>query len=291
MQSNNIQTYDYGNNQEVPRTLINPHNRASSFSSLDSAGPESSYTTTISAPYIMGDFELNDICPFSPHEIFSPIERNKQQQHQQTIDQNNCFSFAIPISDHDVECAPQPFIFNSVQLSQRPSEVSSSQPLLEPRSCDYEPDAKRIKLERSNKVNPDLENFSCTYNGCSLRFETQTKLQRHKRESHRNPSAAALAASALGGGVLVVHRNSQSGPHKCERLNPSTGKPCNTVFSRPYDLTRHEDTIHNTRKQRVICPVCEEDKCFSRNDALTRHMRVCHPDHIDTSRRRRAPSS
>jgi len=45
---------------------------------------------------------------------------------------------------------------------------------------------------------------------------------------------------------------------QCERINPSTGKPCNTIFSRPYDLTRHEDTIHNARKQKVHCPLCTE---------------------------------
>ncbi|KAF2207280.1 hypothetical protein CERZMDRAFT_51545 [Cercospora zeae-maydis SCOH1-5] len=78
--------------------------------------------------------------------------------------------------------------------------------------------------------------------------------------------------------AALLARNSQAGPHKCTRINPSTGKPCNTIFSRPYDLTRHEDTIHNNRKQKVRCPMCREEKTFSRNDALTRHMRVVHPE-------------
>jgi uncharacterized Zn-finger protein len=78
--------------------------------------------------------------------------------------------------------------------------------------------------------------------------------------------------------AAILARNSQAGPHKCTRINPSTNKPCNTIFSRPYDLTRHEDTIHNNRKQKVRCPMCREEKTFSRNDALTRHMRVVHPD-------------
>lgn len=45
-----------------------------------------------------------------------------------------------------------------------------------------------------------------------------------------------------------------------------------TNISQPYDLTRHEDTIHNARKQKVRCQYCTEDKSFSRSDALTRHM-------------------
>lgn len=115
--------------------------------------------------------------------------------------------------------------------------------------------------------------YTCTYHGCSLRFESPSKLQRHKREAHRQTTP---------GGHLITRdtslRNSQAGPHKCERINPSTGKPCNSIFSRPYDLTRHEDTIHNARKQKVRCHLCTEEKTFSRNDALTRHMRVVHPE-------------
>lgn len=114
--------------------------------------------------------------------------------------------------------------------------------------------------------------YTCTYHGCTLRFETPALLQKHKREGHRQTQA--LSGSRPTGSVL----GSQAGPHRCNRINPSTGKQCNTVFSRPYDLTRHEDTIHNARKQKVRCNLCTEEKTFSRADALTRHYRVCHPD-------------
>ncbi|KAH7389375.1 hypothetical protein DE146DRAFT_161238 [Phaeosphaeria sp. MPI-PUGE-AT-0046c] len=119
----------------------------------------------------------------------------------------------------------------------------------------------------------DSGTYSCTYHGCSQRFETPQKLQKHKREGHRSANLGTAMTSAA-----ILERNSQAGPHKCERINPTTGKPCSTVFSRPYDLTRHEDTIHNVRKQKVRCALCVEEKTFSRNDALTRHMRVVHPE-------------
>ncbi|GFG13897.1 zinc finger protein rsv2, partial [Aspergillus udagawae] len=126
---------------------------------------------------------------------------------------------------------------------------------------------------RPDNTSTDGGTYTCTYHGCTQRFETPAKLQKHKREAHRQTTP---------GGHLVSRdhsaRNSQAGPHKCERINPSTGKPCNSVFSRPYDLTRHEDTIHNARKQKVRCHLCTEEKTFSRNDALTRHMRVVHPE-------------
>jgi hypothetical protein len=127
-------------------------------------------------------------------------------------------------------------------------------------------------LHKPTSSAADSGTYSCTYHGCSQRFETPQKLQKHKREGHRNANLGTTMTSAA-----ILERNSQAGPHKCERINPTTGKPCNTVFSRPYDLTRHEDTIHNGRKQKVRCALCVEEKTFSRNDALTRHMvRVHH---------------
>jgi len=139
--------------------------------------------------------------------------------------------------------------------------------------------------------------YTCTSPGCAQRFDSSTKLQKHKHEAHsplhqqqvsRDSSAQldgsdspASSPDPTGSGLTssaLLARNSQAGPHKCNRINPSTGKPCATIFSRPYDLTRHEDTIHNRGKQKVRCQYCREEKTFSRNDALTRHMRVVHPE-------------
>jgi hypothetical protein len=120
--------------------------------------------------------------------------------------------------------------------------------------------------------------YSCTYRGCTQRFVNPQKLQKHKRDVHRGtPNITPGVGSGMSTAELM-ERNSQTGPHKCERTNPTTGQSCNAIFTRPYDLTRHEDTIHNIRKQKVRCALCEEEKTFSRSDALTRHMRVVHPD-------------
>lgn len=134
-------------------------------------------------------------------------------------------------------------------------------------------------MQKPVGASADGGTYTCTYHGCTLRFETPALLQKHKREGHRQSQGAggrraAEQASATGEPIP----DTQAGPHRCDRINPSTGKPCNTVFSRPYDLTRHEDTIHNARKQKVRCDLCTEEKTFSRADALTRHYRVCHPD-------------
>jgi len=138
------------------------------------------------------------------------------------------------------------------------------------------------EIAKPASTTADTGTYTCTYHGCTERFESPAKLQKHKREGHRSVAAGAsqspTRASPSGITSAALLRNSQAGPHKCERINPSTGKPCNTVFSRPYDLTRHEDTIHNGQKKKVRCNLCTDDKSFSRSDALTRHMRVVHPD-------------
>ena len=116
--------------------------------------------------------------------------------------------------------------------------------------------------------------YTCTAPGCPQRFATTQKLQKHRREHHRQPphmgSTGMGMTSTLHGAISSRHL----GPHKCTRINPTTGKPCNTIFSRPYDLTRHEDTIHNTTREKVRCEICNDEKTFSRQDALTRHKKV-----------------
>lgn len=69
------------------------------------------------------------------------------------------------------------------------------------------------------------------------------------------------------------------GPHRCDWIIPATGQICGTVFSRPYDLVRHQDTIHRAKKLEFKCEICIAagvNKIFSRNDALVRHMRHVH---------------
>jgi len=145
-----------------------------------------------------------------------------------------------------------------------------------------DPSATYIKEEMGNPIPRPLDTsantgtYTCTYSGCGQRFTTSTKLQKHRREAHRK---SAPSGNSVSTAAAIASRNAQPGPHRCMRVNPSTGKPCNTIFSRPYDLTRHEDTIHNIAKAKVRCEICDDDKFFSRSDALVRHRRVKHGIH------------
>ena len=194
-----------------------------------------------------------------------------------SLPQSSNFNFATPSvqlplsSTSQYRSAPNNMPSAVDQTPEFPAHLTS----MESSASEAEPANSQSSdryMHKPTSSGADHGTYSCTYHGCSQRFETPQKLQKHKREGHRNANPAAAMTSAA-----ILERNSQAGPHKCERINPTTGKPCNTVFSRPYDLTRHEDTIHNARKQKVRCALCVEEKTFSRNDALTRHMvRVHH---------------
>jgi len=156
------------------------------------------------------------------------------------------------------------------------SLAAASLPLNDAQSAYLKDEMSGNPIARPSDTSANTGTYTCTYSGCGQRFMTSTKLQKHRREAHRKsvPSGNSVSTAAA-----IACRNAQPGPHRCMRVNPSTGKPCNTVFSRPYDLTRHEDTIHNTAKAKVRCEICDDDKFFSRSDALVRHRRVKHGIH------------
>ncbi|KAL2149556.1 hypothetical protein VTH82DRAFT_8207 [Thermothelomyces myriococcoides] len=176
--------------------------------------------------------------------------------------------------------APQQFPYHHLPQHRPQSAVPSvsNTPAVTTRFGSTDTGATESAPQRPADTGADGGTYTCTYHGCTLRFETPALLQKHKREGHRQAHGLGGARRGEAVGMTSSLLNTQAGPHRCDRINPSTGKPCNTVFSRPYDLTRHEHTIHNARKQKVRCNLCTDDKTFSRADALTRHYRVCHPD-------------
>ncbi|KAI0137546.1 hypothetical protein BJ170DRAFT_699495 [Xylariales sp. AK1849] len=223
-------------------------------------------------PQETNNFNLNQLNQVVP-------QHQQNQNFQPSTPLQNAFNFSMPSS---IQVPQQyPFVARSGQQQQPTPSISTFSRVS---SADTNgSDGSDVSVQRPARTNADGGTYTCTYHGCTLRFETPALLQKHKREGHRQANALSnartpVAAAAASPGVSDDLLGSQAGPHRCDRVNPSTGKPCSTVFSRPYDLTRHEDTIHNARKQKVRCNLCTEEKTFSRADALTRHYRVCHPD-------------
>lgn len=233
--------------------------------------------------------ELDDTTSQQSYGSMATSRRESTSNYSTTSQAQVGFNFTPPSVPGSVRQIPQQYPFVP-QTHREPSGLSEGFSAIltsmDSSSSEYAPDSSS-EVKRPASTTADTGTYTCTYHGCTLRFDTPAKLQRHKREGHRNSASVTASGVDDGGMTSAAQRNSQAGPHKCERINPSTGKPCNTIFSRPYDLTRHEDTIHNARKQKVHCPLCTEEKTFSRNDALTRHLRVVHPEHVEMNKSRR----
>lgn len=141
--------------------------------------------------------------------------------------------------------------------------------------------------QRPDSISANGGIYTCTYHGCTLRFATLELLQKPKREGHRKAHGLNRPRRPAATGMTSSLLNTQAGSPRCDQLNPSTGEPCNAVFSRPYDLTRHEDTIHNPNKQNLRCNLCTNDKTYSKADGLTRHCKKCYPNVEFPGKRRR----
>ncbi|KAI1858692.1 uncharacterized protein JN550_012524 [Neoarthrinium moseri] len=229
-------------------------------------------------------FPPQETATFGMNQMSKAMPQQQQQQHHQPAAQNfqttrtplqTAFDFSMPTG---IQMPQQyPFVARPRQQQVTPSVSTFS------RMSSAETNGSTgsdVSVQRPARTNADGGTYTCTYHGCTQRFETPQLLQKHKREGHRQANTLTTARTPVTPNPAMPETllGSQAGPHRCDRINPSTGKPCNTVFSRPYDLTRHEDTIHNARKKKVRCNMCTEEKTFSRADALTRHYRVCHPD-------------
>ena len=214
---------------------------------------------------------------FAPPAVSSYAQMQPQQYFPQHPRSNSNARKSDPVPDFPATLASMESSVSEAPSSQ-PQVTDVKQPMIKIERPNSELRQSSESPQRPENTSSDAGTYTCTYHGCKLRFESPAKLQKHKREGHRQTSPKDTSPSAGMTSSSLGLRNSQAGPHKCERINPSTGKPCNTIFSRPYDLTRHEDTIHNARKEKVRCHLCTEEKTFSRNDALTRHMRVVHPE-------------
>lgn len=104
-----------------------------------------------------------------------------------------------------------------------------------------------------------------------------------------NNSKDSISLSSSGEtyeAMTAAEITAQNPEHHCDLVNPATGVPCNKQFSRPYDLVRHQETIHASKKKVFRCVICEgrldggpgngKQKTFSRGDALSRHIKVKH---------------
>jgi 26S proteasome regulatory subunit N4 len=143
----------------------------------------------------------------------------------QATPQQSTFNFVSPSVPGSVRQIPQqyPFVPQSRRQPSSLSNVTEDFPAsltsMESGSSDYVPDASDNK--KPSGAAADTGTYTCTYHGCTLRFETPAKLQRHKREGHRH-SASVIVGGGEGGMTSAALRNTQNGPHKVSTQSHSS---------------------------------------------------------------------
>jgi hypothetical protein len=135
----------------------------------------------------------------------------------QATQQQGNFSFAPLAIAGSIRQLPQqyPFVPQSRRQPSNLPSVTNDFPAalasMESSNSEYAPGI--LEGKKPLQSSADTGTYTCTYHGCALRFDTPAKLQRHKREGHRN-SASANNGGDGRGMTSTGQRNSQAGPHK-----------------------------------------------------------------------------
>ncbi|GMM38853.1 stress-regulated transcription factor [Saccharomycopsis crataegensis] len=164
---------------------------------------------------------------------------------------------------------------------------------------------QEVKKFRKNTLKPislnTLNNTSGKLKTVSTKNNPIQKIKHRHSQSISNMEVGDInkALNASSNSTLVISPNCADSDenNQCMLINPSTNSPCLKKFSRPYDLIRHQETIHASKKKIFRCMICENNykkslddaqangetdkplhspKTFSRGDALSRHIRVKH---------------
>ena len=206
--------------------------------------------------------EDNDLDEDDIYDI-SPLKNRRKQ------------SFVLNKNTIDFERFPSPSTSANVPSTattgkRKPAKSSSN------RSC-VSNSNENGTLERIKK--PTSAVVSSNASRRKLINYTKKHLSSHSStNSNSKPSTASPSA----------HASSSDGNNEiftCQIMNLITNEPCGAQFSRSYDLTRHQNTIHAKRKIVFRCSECIKilgsegyQKTFSRLDALTRHIKSKHED-------------
>jgi hypothetical protein len=121
---------------------------------------------------------------------------------------------SIPISSRSNSASTRKSTLLSGDVSVESSNGSDSE---------YDPTttSARRGSRSSGRLAPLNKTFSCS--DCGKRFDKAQPLQAHRRNSH---------GKGNGPPTLNSHKFSNTS-HRCDWVDPTTGKMCNTVFSRP----------------------------------------------------------
>lgn len=110
---------------------------------------------------------------------------------------------------------------------------------------------------------------------------TQMKTSSFSRPPTFGPQKSVLSA-AVSRNMEAYVEAGDVGPHEKPRphickMKDNWGHLCKRTFTRPYDLQRHQETVHGSATKSYSCEECGcKSKNFSRQDSLARHIRRMH---------------
>lgn len=161
----------------------------------------------------------------------------------------------------------------SLRNDRKESVVYNNPPTAESRTkSESTPPILPVVKSQSSKA-ATRRKLSSSVGGSSPSSTSRRKVVTNKR-NHQSPSPPEHITTESSNGTEI---------YTCMIMNSITEQPCSAQFSRSYDLTRHQNTIHAKKKAVFRCSECISSlgqegyqKTFSRLDALTRHIKSKH---------------
>jgi len=178
----------------------------------------SPYSQSHDAPdvpsYQGSDSSLSNEDDYSGSDVLDNSMSFNSVPYPMTDPQSNYHPASIPITSRSNSASTRKSTMLSGDLSVESSNSSGSE---------YDPNvtSTRRGSRSSGRLAPLNKTFSCS--DCGKRFDKAQSLQAHRRNSH---------GKGTGPPMLNSHKFSNTS-HRCDWVDPTTGKMCNTVFSRP----------------------------------------------------------
>lgn len=152
-------------------------------------------------------------------------------------------------------------LYTSAFEQRKESVTADSKPVIKKeRSSSLRPTTRPKRLRRSsailsNNMHPSITSLRKPRSSvASIPAMTTTESGRLEPPAHVPSHSHSHSISPSDSYI-----DPKSEDHVCTIANPKTGKPCLKKFSRPYDLVRHQNTIHASKRSFYRCMFCEDD--------------------------------
>lgn len=200
----------------------------------------------------------------------STVDSSQSSSHLHSSDGTDISSPGLELGTDDIEIGMDmgdlypPTPENSIEQFEKNDILSS--PADEPQRAQdntHATDTSAVSPVASSPANSPSE-----ATGSSLPLVSERLNSHPKRKITRKKATFSHRPTASSSSHLTAH--------VCN-MTYSDGSECHRSFTRPYDLARHQETLHAAVRKMYTCEVCgAHSKTFSRLDALSRHMRLKH---------------